>query len=294
MPLSTHSRHPSWNSHSPLELDPFVQDSLQANTSYPTTNSFALSSDPQTSTPIYYNTFHGQHPNPHPFHGVPMRPNYFHPTAYMTQSPLPLQNASLTVLNTPDPAPSTARSQNKRSATSDSGTSTHVRKKRKTNTTTQCVPEALVPEPEPSPQCGIGPSILPSTIPLAAPLALAPQLTGNASSPSHHNDLSTSATDVWFFLRALDTPNAPEVLPTNKPILTTKPSMKFIGCKLYHKEIYESTIRLKNLKHAKDVSASTMLKDTPYTKEKFKFLLCRWIVTDDQSGPVRLLSPQGL
>lgn len=49
-----------------------------------------------------------------------------------------------------------------------------------------------------------------------------------------------------------------------------------------HKEIYESTIQLKNLKHAKDVSASPALKDTPYTKEKFEFLLCRWIVTDDQ------------
>ena len=49
-----------------------------------------------------------------------------------------------------------------------------------------------------------------------------------------------------------------------------------------HKEIYESTIWLKNLKHAKDVSASLTLQDTPYTKEKFEFLLCRWIVTDDQ------------
>lgn len=89
----THSRHPSWNSHSPLELDPFTQDSLHADTSYPATNSFASSSDPHTSTPIYYNTFHGQYSNPHPFHGIPMHPNYFHPTAYMTPSPLPLHCA---------------------------------------------------------------------------------------------------------------------------------------------------------------------------------------------------------
>ena len=200
----THSRHPSWNSHSPLELDPFTQDSLHADTSYPATNSFASSSDPHTSTPIYYNTFHGQYSNPHPFHGIPMHPNYFHPTAYMTPSPLPLQNARSTVLNAPEPASSTTRAQNKRSATTDSGTATRARKKRKTNTTTQPVPEAPVAEPEPSPQCGIGPSVLPSTTLPDAPPALAPQLTGELK---HSN--CTNA-DLTILLRKCFEPVQPQ------------------------------------------------------------------------------------
>jgi len=49
-----------------------------------------------------------------------------------------------------------------------------------------------------------------------------------------------------------------------------------------HREIYKSTIQLKNLKHAKDISASSTLKDMPYTKEKFEYLLCKWIMTDNQ------------
>jgi len=248
-PLS-YSHHPFWNSHSPLELDPFVQNSLQSDTSYPAANLFTSPSDSQTSMPIYYNTFHGQYSNAHPHHGILMHPNYSHPMAYMTLPPLPLQNAHSTVLNAPEPASFTAHAQNKHSATMESGTAAHMHKKHKTNTTTQLVPEAQVPEPEPSPQCGIGPSVVPSAILLDAPLVLAPQLTGefkqsnflnanlticykvNALGQSNHSDPSTLATNVWFFLCALYTPNKPEVLPTNELILMTKPSTKFIGCKL--------------------------------------------------------------
>jgi len=175
-PLS-YSHHPSWNSHSLLELDPFVQTLLQSDASYPTANLFASSSDPQTSTMIYYNTF-GQYSNAHQYHGILMHPNYFHPTAYMIPPLLALQNTRSTVLNAPEPASSTTHAQNKHSATTESGTAACTCKKHKTNTTTQLVPEAWVPEPELSPQCGIGPSVIPSAILSDAPPALAPQLTG--------------------------------------------------------------------------------------------------------------------
>jgi len=51
-----------------------------------------------------------------------------------------------------------------------------------------------------------------------------------------------------------------------------------------HAEIYESTIHIKNLKHAKDVSKAQPENSerVPYTKEKFELLLCKWIVADDQ------------
>jgi len=107
-----------------------------------------------------------------------MHPNYFHPTAYMTPPLLALQNTCSTVLNAPEPASSTTHAQNKHSATTESGTAACTCKKHKTNMTTQLVPEAQVPEPELSPQCGIGPSVIPSAILSDAPPALAPQLTG--------------------------------------------------------------------------------------------------------------------
>lgn len=114
----------------------------------------------------------------------------------------------------------------------------------------------------------------------------------SASSKPARDENTNTVTDVWFFLRALDTADKPEVWPTNEPILVSRPSTKFIGCKLCtyvygiylrpylwilcyrktwktwahgdgmmtcyrqhlkkdHWEMYESTIQIKNLKHAK-------------------------------------------
>ncbi|KAF8976265.1 hypothetical protein BDQ17DRAFT_1417801 [Cyathus striatus] len=54
------------------------------------------------------------------------------------------------------------------------------------------------------------------------------------SSPTTHNVDKSSATDVWYFLRPLDTDKKPAVLPDaeSEPRLWNKPSSAFVGCKL--------------------------------------------------------------
>jgi len=65
--------------------------------------------------------------------------------------------------------------------------------------------------------------------------SLLPPLHSNStdSCNSGHCDHSkTTATDVWYFLQALNTDLEPQVQPTNEPILECNPKTAFVGCKL--------------------------------------------------------------
>lgn len=52
------------------------------------------------------------------------------------------------------------------------------------------------------------------------------------STKSRNIKRSTSATDIWYFMRPLDTDEEPPERPTNEKALTQKPKSKFVGCKL--------------------------------------------------------------
>jgi hypothetical protein len=50
---------------------------------------------------------------------------------------------------------------------------------------------------------------------------------------SHHlRDSKTAATDVWYFLWALDSKERPEKMPDNQPRLMAKPNCKYVACRL--------------------------------------------------------------
>jgi len=44
--------------------------------------------------------------------------------------------------------------------------------------------------------------------------------------------MSASATDVWYFLWAVDSKETPDRMPENRPRLTAKPDSKFVACRL--------------------------------------------------------------
>jgi hypothetical protein len=59
----------------------------------------------------------------------------------------------------------------------------------------------------------------------------------HSSSTDSHNSgrrdhSKTAATDVWYFLQALDTDLEPPARPTDEPILECNPKTAFVGCKL--------------------------------------------------------------
>ena len=43
---------------------------------------------------------------------------------------------------------------------------------------------------------------------------------------------SQTATDVYYFVRALDSEEEPTEKPTNEPILNLPPKSRYLGCKL--------------------------------------------------------------
>ena len=47
-----------------------------------------------------------------------------------------------------------------------------------------------------------------------------------------HARLTNSATDIWYFMRALDHPTEPTDRPTDEGILTKKPHTQYVGCRL--------------------------------------------------------------
>ncbi|KAF8886040.1 hypothetical protein CPB84DRAFT_1850189 [Gymnopilus junonius] len=187
---------------------------------------------------------------------------------------------SLGVFNPNGPATNAVSTQpptkRKRQTTTSSGRSGKHQKKNSA---------AVVTEITPSPHCGVGP---PSVVPLAqaevvhqtsnsletsSSALTVPESASMAHASRRYHDLPAAATDVWYFLRALETDVEPAMRPTDEVFLTYKPKTKFVGCKLctkwkvwqnndgmmscfrdhfkkIHSKIYYKTISIKNLKHA--------------------------------------------
>ncbi|KAF8999988.1 hypothetical protein BDQ17DRAFT_1427471 [Cyathus striatus] len=102
----------------------------------------------------------------------------------------------------------------------------------------------------------------------------------SSSKPRSH--CASTATDVWYFLRPLDTEEVPSIWPNpaTEPRLTEKPTSEFVGCKLCtktwktwrhrqsksmtscyrthfqnsHQGIWELTVQAKGLKGSADSS----------------------------------------
>ncbi|KAF9002794.1 hypothetical protein BDQ17DRAFT_1425750 [Cyathus striatus] len=193
--------------------------------------------------------------------------------------------------------------------------------------TSKCLKNAApVPTP-PSESCRVGPSALnmstseqsntvagSPTSPVSSSMAANPDLEpmGLSSRPALHH--ASSATDVWYFLHALDTDEVPSVWPNpdTEPRLTDKPKSKFVGCKLcmelwktwhhcgnrsmtscYHTHlqnnhctIWELTVQKLGLKGSKDQDqqqTTTTCINGVFNMETFYHLLMCWIIIDDQS-----------
>lgn len=179
---------------------------------------------PNTSTSTAY-SLHGS-PSQHPYSFEnPSAGAYYHPSYYYHAPPstgytptfntlLPLHDTHSTTLN----APSTNNNP--------SGT--------------LAAPAAPKTQSAAS-HCGVGPtnSSTPdgSSSESTAASTLPPPLHSNSTDlrNSGRRDLSkTTATDVWYFLWALNTDSEvePQVRPTNEPILECIPKTEFVGCNL--------------------------------------------------------------
>jgi hypothetical protein len=175
-------------------------------------------------------------------------PYYYTPPASTPHAPftLPLHNTRSTTLNAPsvnnhpsgpsqtaapakrgrkrkDPAQGGRASKRSKTAASAPGSST----------TTPASAPSEIPTSAAS-HCGVSPI---DSMPAAssAPPSLPPPLHSSStdSRNSGRRDHSkTAATDVWYFLRALDTDLEPQARPTDEPILECNPKTAFVGCKL--------------------------------------------------------------
>jgi hypothetical protein len=197
--------------------------------------------------------FHGSlFPNSYPFSnslGTPpgtYHPYYYTPPASAAHAPytLPLHDTRSTTLNAPsaDNHPSQTAAPAKRGRKrKDPTQGGRASKRSKTaasapGSSSSATPASAPPETPTSAasHCGVGPIDSTPAVSSAPPQpSLPPPLHSTDSRNSGRRDHSkTAATDVWYFLRALDTDLEPQVRPTNEPILECNPKTAFVGCKL--------------------------------------------------------------
>ncbi|KAF5372361.1 hypothetical protein D9615_009320 [Tricholomella constricta] len=275
--------------------------------------SYPLLQNPMTATfhnPHIYPTGYQQSPptNPSPYGHV--RPIY-HP-GYNN----PLQDTRSTTLNAaPAPTPATGR---KRKAAQSSATQPRKRARKSATASgsdAQMTDSASIPLA--AAHCGVGPSEIPSadTSPASTNAAPPPlrSFTAAAEETLDHGreNSKSAATDVWHFLRPLETAQEPEIRPDKdtEPILTKNPTKSpYVGCKLCkkwktwkhqsgmtscyrahlknkHLNDYEAVIERLGLKHSTNdrPASGTMPEHGPFSLETFYLLLMKWIVVDDQS-----------
>ncbi|KAF8197149.1 hypothetical protein BJ912DRAFT_923236 [Pholiota molesta] len=98
----------------------------------------------------------------------------------------------------------------------------------------------------PSASCGVGPTSNAQShrgdvenhdpnhpvAPSMPPTISTQQSTSKAPPLRRYQDHPAAATDVWYFLHALETAEEPVVKPKDEPILECKPSTPYVGCKL--------------------------------------------------------------
>ena len=156
-----------------------------------------------------------------------------------------LQETTTTVVNTTTSGP--ARKTQKRKNQNDgnalvmgtgSAPTGNGRKRQKKNTGAPVVPA------EAAAVCGVGPTLQGTNSEAQALLSLQPavsteQEASRATSVEHRlarapRDSKVNATDVWYFLWAIDCEDKPEVLPmdVDEPRLNHKPDSEFVACRL--------------------------------------------------------------
>ncbi|CDO76573.1 hypothetical protein BN946_scf184831.g9 [Trametes cinnabarina] len=89
--------------------------------------------------------------------------------------------------------------------------------------------ETAAHDTPPTPSSDSAPTTQESGQPASRPTTSCP-----TTSASKHCEHGNSALDVWYFCRALETREEPEVLPKveDEPVLTHKPKTPYVGCKL--------------------------------------------------------------
>jgi hypothetical protein len=188
---------------------------------------------------------------PHPFPGsyapIHAAPSLYHQFYAVPPPPLanhvhqPLQDTTSNVVNSSQPSGARGRGAKRKGTTS-----TPKRKRRKTASATAINVQIVTSA---APVCGVGPTDSDPEVTVAAADTPVPQTNTTSAAevpppplhsytteqavPRQREESKSAATDVWFFLRALNTREEPEIWPTNEPRLTSKPDSKFVGCRLW-------------------------------------------------------------
>ena len=144
-----------------------------------------------------------------------------------SDSELPLADATTAVNN----ASSSARGR-KRSTVTTSGSHAHAKRRR------------ILHEVDVAPSCGVGPAIPPHDIASSASTSQLPVTQRPLESYKGYtvlkNGPANAATDVWYFMRPLDSKDKPAQWPPldaggepiQEVVLEQKPKSKYVGCKL--------------------------------------------------------------
>ncbi|KAG2055138.1 hypothetical protein BDR06DRAFT_1046210 [Suillus hirtellus] len=224
----------------------------------------------QSSTPLHSPAGLGQ---PQPM----MQPN---------ATNAPLQNMTAEVVNTG--TTTEKRGQKRKNVPTDSvGTApAPSRRRRKTKTGAATIVPATA-----AAICGVGP--------MSAP-----------SSKSGTILPTVSASDVWYFMWAVDSPEKPEKMPENQPRLMYKPDSPYVACRLCsdneenpqwkvykvgdgmtptcrnhlhkHGQHWKEICAIMRLKNG-DKNSGKQIQQAKFTIEMFYHLLLKWIAVDDQS-----------
>ena len=154
----------------------------------------------------------------------PARPPIWSP---LPTSQSPLQDASSTTLNAAPQgnhsSTTTSKQGRKRKAANAPDGRASKRTKGPTAQASSPSTSAFAPPDPPlaASHCGVGPLASPGPCDATSILdssASVPPLHSTLANPSHsgrRDESKTAATDVWYFLRALDTPDEPAIRPEN-------------------------------------------------------------------------------
>ncbi|OJT05329.1 hypothetical protein TRAPUB_3770 [Trametes pubescens] len=262
---------------------------------------------------------------------IPAAPIYEPPLApafeiinWTPSAPSSSSTASAAPVNQPSAdAPSGSRKRKERNPTA-----ADTRSKRSRTATTApipilpAIPIVTVQHHQAAQTCGAGPQTSLSSTGTAAPnipvtLTDPPDPPSDATlistSPEKTSASTTDATDVYYFLRALDMKVKPTQFPDSatEPVLHSKPKSDWVGCKAcpntkwktwhnnagltttvrkhlrnHHKQLYETTVALLGLKaHDPRPKAPTVgeVEKEPFSLDGFNRVLVRLFAVGDQS-----------
>ncbi|KIK32148.1 hypothetical protein CY34DRAFT_102163 [Suillus luteus UH-Slu-Lm8-n1] len=156
------------------------------------------------------------------------------PSILMHQDTGVLQDSTAPVINTGTTAKKGGRKRKKPVEGTDdqSNTRKQSNKKRKLNS------GAVAQPPNAAAVCGVGPVLNPASESVSGPAAepadvLVPQHeNANVGGSRQPRESRAVATDVWYFLWALNDKERPDKMPENQPRLMAKPDCKYVACRL--------------------------------------------------------------